>query len=246
MKKMNGLFLSLAVILMLAACGQSDMNNEELDNNAGGANEETNEETDNENNNEGNNLEENGQEDAMNDSNNLEENANEEPNDTNAVEEEVEVEVNEEANVTNEEEIEMINSVTLYFSDNELMEMYRVESDMSVTKDETGALDAMKLWAAGPNHDKLYPLIPEGTSIEYVEFHNDVAHVSFTDGLNEANLGSSGYKMLTEQIALMLEQFDYDQTQIMISGEVVGEFQGHMDLSEPIQAGNPEDYQWME
>jgi len=245
MKKMNGLFLSLAVILMLAACGQSDMNNEELDNNAGGANEEINEETDNENNNEGNNLEENGQEDAMNDSNNLEENANEEPNDTNAVEEEEE-QVNEEANVTNEEEIEMINSVTLYFSDNELMEMYRVESDMSVTKDEIGALDAMKLWAAGPNHDKLYPLIPEGTSIEYVEFHNDVAHVSFTDGLNEANLGSSGYKMLTEQIALMLEQFDYDQTQIMISGEVVGEFQGHMDLSEPIQAGNPEEYQWME
>jgi len=232
MKIMSGLFLSLAVILMLAACGQSDMNNEELDNNAGGANEEIT----NENNNEGNNLEENGQE----------EDANEETNDTNTEEEVVEEEVNEEANVTNEEEIEMINSVTLYFSDNELMEMYRVESNISVTKDETGALDAMKLWAAGPNHDKLYPLIPEGTSIEYVEFHNDVAHVSFTDELNEANLGSSGYKMLTEQIALMLEQFDYDRTQIMIGGEIVGEFQGHMDLSEPIQAGNPEEYQWME
>lgn len=232
MKKMRGMFVSLAVILVLVACGQSNMTNEELNNNAGGANLDTNEETVNENENENENIQ------ANNDNSNTVDD-NEEVNNSN------EEKANEEIGM-NEEEVAMMDSVTLFFSDDQLMEMYRVASDLSVTSDEAGALEVMNLWASGPTLDGLYPLLPEGTRVEFVEFRDGVAHVSFSDELNDANLGSSGHKMLTEQITLMLEQFGYDRTQIMISGEEVGEFQGHMDLSEPIEAGNPEDYDWME
>ena len=246
MKKTKGLILSFAVILMLSACGQSEVNNEEIDNNAGGANLETSEANENDNN-EANNLEDNNQEQDEVANNNDNESTNE--NEANEV-------VNEENNTTddvaNEEnnnvtdDVVMIDPVTLYFSDDQGLDTYRVETTVSVTKDEAGAMKAMELWSAGPTHDGLYPLLPEGTSVEFVEFHDGVAHVSFSNELNDLNLGSGGLQMLTDQIAMMLQQFDYDQTQIMIEGEEVGEFQGHMDLSDPIEAGNPEDYEWME
>lgn len=222
MKKTKGLLLTLAVTLVLTACGQSDVNNEELDNNAGGADLGTNEETVDNN------------ENSINEENKDEETTNTTTEDT-----------NQENGTSEEEEVAMIDSPTLFFSDDQLMEMYRVASDTSVTNDEAGAIEVMELWAAGPTLDGLYPLLPEGTNVEFVEFRDNVARVSFSEELNDANLGSSGHKMLTEQIALMLGQFGYDQTQIMISGEEVGEFQGHMDLSEPIEAGNPDDYEWM-
>ncbi|WP_280771328.1 GerMN domain-containing protein [Salipaludibacillus daqingensis] len=244
MKKTKGLLLSLATILVLSACGQS--NNEELENNnEGAANAETseemneNEEENNSNENiEANENEDNGNNNALenNNNNNNDEEQNEEANE----------EVNNEQNNANEEEVAMIDSVTLYFSDDQLLQNYRVNSEVSVTSDEAGGMEAMELWAAGPTQDGLYPLLPEGASVDFVEFHDNIAHVSFSSDINEANLGSSGELMLTEQIALMMEQFGYNQTQILIDGDEVDEFLGHMDLSEPIEAGNPEDYEWME
>ncbi|WP_416148540.1 GerMN domain-containing protein [Salipaludibacillus sp. HK11] len=243
MKKITGIFLALGLTLTLAACGQSDTNNDEAENNAGGANsneEETSNENnvDNENNEvNNNNSEGNEQDESLN--NDLNENANENTN-----ENETEEAANEEMNTT--DDVDMIDSVTLYFPDDQGLEMYRVASDVSVSSDEAGAMEAMNLLIAGPTHDELHALIPENARVDSIEFQDNVAYVSFSDELLEANLGSSGELMLTEQVALMMEQFGYDQTKILIGDEEVPNFLGHMDISEPIQAENPEDYQWFE
>ncbi|WP_158282309.1 GerMN domain-containing protein [Salipaludibacillus keqinensis] len=193
-----------------------------------------------------NNEEENSVENNLNESMNDEGNYEEEiDNEENNAKEEDEI-ANEENTAVEDDEATMIDSVTLYFSDDQLLNTYRVQSDVSVTDDESGAMQAMELWAAGPTHDGLYSLLPQEASVEFVKFHGDTAHVSFSEDLNEANLGSSGELMFTEQVALMMEQFGFDQTQILIVGNEVGEFLGHMDLSDPITAGNPEDYEWME
>jgi hypothetical protein len=253
MKKITGMFLALGLTLTLAACGQSDTNTNEVENNEGGANANSNEEeTSNENNvaNENNevnndNLEANEQEDSLN--NDLNDAANENEianeNDTENANETEEA-ANEEMNAT--DDVAMIESVTLYFSDDQLMEMYRVASDVSVSSDEAGAMEAMNLWTTGPTHEGLYTLLPENTRVETIEFQDNVAHVSFSDDILEANLGSDGEAKITIQVALMMEQFGYNQTKILIAGEEVPNFLGHMDISEPIQAENPEDYAWFE
>lgn len=249
MKKLKWLFLSMSLAIVLTACGGENENNSENLNNDPGdnnnvENDVNNEENDNSNdvNNDINNNENNDE----NDENSNEANENNNNNDAENNSNDINGENNNNNDNANEEAAAVIDDVTLYFSDDQLLETYRVSSGVSVNEDETGAFEAMELWAAGPTQDGLYPLLPEGTNVDYVEFHDDTAHVSFSEEINEANLGSSGELMLTEQIALMMEQFGFDQTQILIEGDDAGDFLGHMTLSDPVEAGNPDDYEWYE
>ncbi|SDO32775.1 GerMN domain-containing protein [Alkalicoccus daliensis] len=139
-----------------------------------------------------------------------------------------------------------VSPLYLYFSDAELMNTYRVEADTDVPLNEAGAMEAMELWAAGPTSEELYSLLPEGVSVQSVELEDDTAHVSFSSEIQDANLGSSGEGMLTEQVAMMMEQFNAEKTLILIDGETSENFLGHMDLSTPIQAGSPDEYEIFE
>ncbi|MGO4889671.1 GerMN domain-containing protein [Anaerobacillus sp. MEB173] len=134
-------------------------------------------------------------------------------------------------------------TITLYFSDSDLMKIYRVEREITVVNEDELMMETLQTWVNGPEEDGLTNLLPEGVVVQTVEDVNGVAHVSFSDDLLHANLGSSGEMFLLEQLAMIMEQFGYGETLLLIDGEVVPEFLGHMDTSQPIQAGDPEQYE---
>lgn len=267
MKKSTLLVSGLSAMLILSACGQGDGDSTPIDNTGGNElneenngseenqenseenNEEANEETNDEENPENEaNDEENAENDASNEESNEENEPVNEDNTENAGNNDDENNAAEEEENTEEaaEDVAVIDGVELYFSDDQLMEIYRVQTDVSVTSDENGALEAYQLWASGPDKDSLVSLLPAGTQVQSVSFTDGTAHISFSDAILEANLGSSGELMLTEQIALIAKQFGYDRVQILIEGSVPDIFLGHMEVDEPIEAGNPESYQTMD
>ncbi|MBU8908382.1 GerMN domain-containing protein [Desertibacillus haloalkaliphilus] len=135
--------------------------------------------------------------------------------------------------------------VTLYFTDQQQMEIYRVEESIEATDDELFKA-TLETWIAGPTHNELSYLIPSNVTVQSVEEIEGVAHVSFSNEILEANLGSGGEGMLLTQIALIMEQFGFSETQVLIDGEHREEFLGHMTISEPIPADDPENYDWIE
>jgi hypothetical protein len=146
-------------------------------------------------------------------------------------------------NAEADEEAALVSPLYLYFSDDQLLTTYKVEADHSVSKDEAGAMEAMELWAAGPSEETLYGLLPEGASVQSVELKDGMAYVSLSADVKDANLGSTGEGMLTDHIAMMMEQFGASQTMILIDGEETSDFLGHLDLSQPIEAGSPDNYE---
>ncbi|UCZ53659.1 GerMN domain-containing protein [Bacillus shivajii] len=214
MKKMKWLLLSLSFVLVLAACGQGD-DIEEQD----PADETTGSPTDEE--------VESGTEDDENSEVDTAESS----------------EATEEEEDATEEDVAMIDNLSLYFADDQLMATYRLETDYSVTDNEAGAKEAMDLWVAGPNADSLIGLLPDSVQVQSVTFEGDTAYISFSNDILGANLGSSGELMLTEQIAMVMEQFGFNQTMILVDEETPETFLGHMDASEPIEANSPEEYE---
>ncbi|WP_100832427.1 GerMN domain-containing protein [Alteribacter populi] len=221
MERAKWLFVTISAVLVLAACGQGEPDEDAVggENNVG---EEVTEETDEEGSKEENEESEESQEGDTSENEGTSEEESEES--------------------TEEDEAAMINEVTFYFSDDQLMEKFRVTSDQSVTSDEQGAKEALQEWAGGPNKEGLANLVPEGTTVQSVTFVDDVAHVSFSSEIAEANLGSSGELMLSEQLAMMMVQFGFDRTQLLIDEEVPSEFLGHLDVSEPFTAPDVSEY----
>lgn len=214
-KRLVGLII-LCFFLFLAACGQGTDNGDTTPiDNTGGADQEidTNEEETNE------------------------------PDATTEEVNETEEDATEETDESKEEGVAVINNVSLYFSDDQIMGVYRVVTDLSVSMDEDGAQKAYELWLDGPSQEDLVSLVPANTKVQSVEFVGAVAHVSFSADIFDANLGSGGEAMLLEQIAMIAEQFGFKQTQILVDGEVPGSLLGHMDASAPIEAGNPSNYE---
>lgn len=219
---MKWFMILISLVLFLAACGQGDDNQTTPIDNTGGTEVDNDEEVAN---------------DPLDEDDVTEEEAN---NDMDEKDEESEETTESEGN---HESAAKIDNVQLFFADDQIMDTYRVETGESVTKDEAGAKQAYELWLAGPTNEDLASLVPENTQIQSVEFINDVAHVSFSEHILNANLGSGGEAMLIDQIALIVQQFGYGKTQILIDGDIPNSFLGHMDVSEPYEAGNPNDYE---
>lgn len=141
---------------------------------------------------------------------------------------------------------EVLKTINLYFTDDQLMEIYRVEAAVNYPKNEEGIKSALELWAAGPVETGLHELVPEEiVTVQSVESVDGVAHVSFSSDLLEANVGSLGESMLITQIVMVVEQFGYDEIFILIEGEVNETLFGHVGLSEsePLKVENsPDDY----
>ncbi len=208
MKKINYLVLTLALLLVVAACGQGTSDNTQKENPQVGTDAEQTEEKDDE-------------------STEITDQTNEEPSE-----------------VINE--VEVLDTINLYYSDVQLMDIYRVEIEAPLTKDEDGIKDALQLWMDGPKQEGLQGLVPAGVQVQSVTDVDGVAHVSFSSELLDANLGSTGEAALLTQIAMVVEQFDHNELFVLIDGEKATEFLGHVGLSEtePILIeSSPEDFE---
>lgn len=124
--------------------------------------------------------------------------------------------------------------VQLYFTDNELTEIYAVETTVTGVDDEV-FVNTLKAWIAGPEHDSLASLLPDNVTIQSFEEKDGVAHVSFSKEILEANVGSTADYMITQQIALLMKQFGFHRTQILVDGEIVESLFGHVSTNEPIE-----------
>lgn len=138
-------------------------------------------------------------------------------------------------------------TVTLYFADRDLMDMFRVEREIEAEHQEDLPKAALESWMEGPTPDEqegLTNLAPPDVVIEKIEYKDDMAYISFSKEIRNANLGSGGEMFLIEQIALIMQQFGYTATQILVEGEIEESILGHVTTNEPIPAPDPEQYQW--
>ncbi|OLO39393.1 hypothetical protein BTR23_10175 [Alkalihalophilus pseudofirmus] len=136
--------------------------------------------------------------------------------------------------------------VILYFSDHDLMGTYRIETEIDVRTGENVAKTALEAWLKGPDHEELTGLIDSEVIIEYVEDVDGIAHVSFSKAIQESNLGSTGELMIAEQLAMIMQQFGFDRTQILVEGRVGETLLGHLYTGDPIVAGDPNSYLWVD
>jgi hypothetical protein len=140
-----------------------------------------------------------------------------------------------------EANLDTTTSIELVFSDDQVMDMYRVERQLETTEDNL-FIAALEAWVQGPTEEGLVSLIPNDVDVQSVEDKDGVAHVSFSSELLNAQVGSGTEYMLVQQIAMAMKQFGFDETQILIDGDVHPELFGHIDTSEPIVAENMNDY----
>lgn len=136
--------------------------------------------------------------------------------------------------------------ITFYYADDDLMDMYRVKQDVEADEEDGLPKAALELWLQGPEQEGLTNLTPPEVVIEKVEFIDGVAHVSFSQEIKNANLGSGGEAFLIDQITLIMEQFGYDSTQILVNGEAEESILGHVTTSEPVSAPDSDSYEWYE
>ncbi|WP_096198957.1 GerMN domain-containing protein [Bacillus sp. FJAT-45350] len=132
--------------------------------------------------------------------------------------------------------------VELYFSDNQVENIYRIETTIEGT-DEDLFKKTLETWVEGPQHEELSSLITDNVKVQSVEEVEGVAYVSFSKEFLDAPVGSGAEEMLLQQIALMMKQFGFSETQILIDGEIKDQLFGHIDTSEPILATEPSNYE---
>lgn len=135
-----------------------------------------------------------------------------------------------------------VHPVELFFADTDVMDMYRVETTVEAENEEVFK-KTLEAWVAGPKHEDLISLIPPDVQVQSVEEKDGVAHVSFSSEILAANVGSGAEEMILQQIALTMKQFGFHHTQVLVDGEILPTFFGHMDTDSPIEADNPENYE---
>lgn len=129
-------------------------------------------------------------------------------------------------------------SIELYFSDELVEQNFRIVKEIEASEDNL-FVKTLEEWVKGPNHDQLASLIPETVKVLSVEIEDSTAFVSFSSEFLDATVGSGVEELLLQQIALIMNQFGFNQTQILIEGQIVDELFGHFVTTEPIEAENP-------
>lgn len=132
--------------------------------------------------------------------------------------------------------------IALYYPDTDLMELHRVEVEIDLANEAEAPRLALEAWMKGPEDEQLNNLVPEGVVVQSVKPVNGVMHVSFSRQLQQANLGGAGELFLMESIALIMQQFGYSATQVLIEGNVVESLLGHVTADEPFAAPDPSEY----
>ncbi len=134
-------------------------------------------------------------------------------------------------------------TIELVFPDEQVMDMYRVEREIDAATEEELIYAAFDAWIAGPTEEGLVSLLPDGVKVESVTDVDGVAHVSLSSEFLNAQVGSGTEEMLLQQIAIIMKQFGFDETQILIEGDVQDELFGHIDTSVPIVAKDLEQFE---
>ncbi len=132
--------------------------------------------------------------------------------------------------------------IELFFADDEVMNIYKVKTSVVASEEELFQA-ALEAWIAGPEDEDLTSLVPTNVKVQSIEEREGIAHVSFSSELLEANVGSGIEEMLLQQIAMTMKQFGFDETQILIDGEIHDQLFGHMDTNVPIVANDPGNYE---
>lgn len=135
-------------------------------------------------------------------------------------------------------------TIILYYSDDDLMDVYKVKADIEVEADQTSEQVAIDAWLDGPEEPGLRQLLPAGTTAQFLRSEDEVAHVSFSEHIREATVGSGGEAAIVTQITMLMKQFGHAKTQILVDEQIVTELLGHMTYDKPIEAENEADFEW--
>jgi hypothetical protein len=136
--------------------------------------------------------------------------------------------------------------VVLYFPDSDLMRTYRVKTEVAVKDKKQLPKAALEAWLAGPQHKELTGLVHDDVVIEYVQDVGGVAHVSFSKEIQDIKIGLDGELLFAEQVAMIMQQFGYEQTQLLVEGKVVETLFEYFYTKDPISAKDPDSYRWVE
>ncbi|WP_280770847.1 Gmad2 immunoglobulin-like domain-containing protein [Salipaludibacillus daqingensis] len=163
------------------------------------------------------------------------------------VKEETNEDINGEANESEALELEQeTHHLILYFSDRDLMDTYRIKKEVEINVGDDLEKIAIGEWLKGPDHEELSGWVYSGVIVEYIEEVDGVAHVSLSKEILKTSMGSSGESMFATQIAMIMEQFGYAQTQVLVEGKVLESLFGHVYSGEPFFANEPDDFLWID
>ncbi|GAJ99541.1 GerMN domain-containing protein [Geomicrobium sp. JCM 19055] len=122
----------------------------------------------------------------------------------------------------------------LVFYDDQVLEMYTETHTISGEGQEGLLMSALEQWLAGPDHEALVSVTEdEDVSVQSVEDHDGVAHVSFSEEFAFLNVGSGLEVGIMNQIAHTAQQAGFDSVLVLIDGESADTVFGHVDSSEP-------------
>lgn len=71
-------------------------------------------------------------------------------------------------------------TVDLYFADNQLMDMYKVEKEVQVEEEQALPEETLKQWIQGPEQEELVSLIPEDTKVNDIWIVDGLATIDFS------------------------------------------------------------------
>ncbi|WP_022792594.1 GerMN domain-containing protein [Marinococcus halotolerans] len=141
---------------------------------------------------------------------------------------------------SSEEEEAVTEEVTVYYLDGDLMETISETRSLEAASENDLPFEAVQAWLDGPETEDATGPLPVETEVQFVEFKDNTAYVSFEPSVLDATtVGSTLELAFVEQLAVLMDQFGYGQTQILIDGEVVTDFYGHREINQPIEATDP-------
>ncbi|GAK09782.1 GerMN domain-containing protein [Geomicrobium sp. JCM 19038] len=122
----------------------------------------------------------------------------------------------------------------LVFYDDQVLEMYTETHTISGEGQEGLLMSALEQWLTGPDHESLVSVTEdEDVSVQSVEDHDGVAHVSFSEEFAFLNVGSGLEVGIMNQIAHTAQQAGFESVLVLIDGESADTVFGHVDSSEP-------------
>ncbi|WP_054950143.1 GerMN domain-containing protein [Numidum massiliense] len=136
--------------------------------------------------------------------------------------------------------------VTLYFSDDQLMEMYGEKRQIEAKTEDDLPKAALTAWLRGPEHEQLTSILPSDVTVLDVAIEGETATVNLSKAIQNANLGSGGEQFVLDQVALIMLQFGASHTQLLIDGQIEQTLAGHMTISEPYKAPDPAQFKIVE
>jgi len=124
-------------------------------------------------------------------------------------------------------------SISVYYSDNNLMELQKEEQDISFAEDIEKYKKALELLEKPKKADEHVPL---WTDFRYHSVTFDKGTLTIdADSQNQYNVGSSGEAMALDALKQTLFQFpEVEKIVILVDGKKAESLMGHVDVTEPL------------